>query len=99
VEILLYALGPLVVGWIIWAVIQAAAAAPGNELAKKFAGMGNLIGKTRQEIEAVVGPPQSFSATGDGEFLLQWMANTYHICLIFDAEGRCQGITSEVNVA
>jgi hypothetical protein len=81
-------------GLILFAVISALVRAPGNLLQKKFGSLGQLPGKTREEIIAVVGPPNSVSAAGDGKTLLQWMAPGYHVALLFEGEA-CLGITHE----
>jgi hypothetical protein len=68
-------------------------------MARRFSAMGTLAGRTRAEIEAVVGPPQSFSSLGPGQQLLQWQhidaGGGYHIALVFDDHGVCGGVTHE----
>lgn len=68
--------------------------APGRALQQKFVSLGTIKGKTRIEIEAVVGAPNSISAAAGGMVLCQWMAVGYHIALLFDGD-ICQGITHE----
>jgi hypothetical protein len=68
--------------------------APGRALAKKFGALGNLQGRTKQEIVASVGRPTSFSALTGNQTLLQWQATGFHIALIFDGE-ICGGVTHE----
>ena len=65
----------------------------GKALAAKFGALGNLVGRSEEEIVAAVGPPNSRSSLATGQ-LLQWQRTGYHIALIFDA-GRCGGITHE----
>lgn len=71
---------------------------PGKALQQKFASIGVVQGKTRREIEKIVGPPNAVSAAGTDSVLCQWMATGYHIALLFDANGKCQGITHEAVV-
>ena len=76
------------IGWLV--------KAPGRALQQKFISLGNFQGQTRKQIEAVVGPPNSISAVGNGT-LCQWMATGYHIAVLFDGD-VCKGITHEVAV-
>ena len=71
---------------------------PGKALRQKFISIGVVQGKTRGEIEQIAGPPNSVSATGPHSVLCQWMATGYHIALLFDKHGICQGITHEAVV-
>ena len=70
-----------------------------SDIKGKFASLGVLQGKLKDEILAVVGPPSSVSAMNDGKSLLQWQhiseAGGYHIALLFDHEDICEGITHE----
>ncbi|MDG4857754.1 hypothetical protein P8605_06220 [Streptomyces sp. T-3] len=66
----------------------------GQKLAQGFAGLGNLAGRSKDEIIAVVGPYSSFSVAGPGQVLLQWQSDVYHIALLFE-EDVCVGITHE----
>ncbi|MFE9967529.1 hypothetical protein [Streptomyces sp. NPDC005525] len=66
----------------------------GRKLAQGFAGLGNLAGRSRDEIVAAVGPNSSFSIAGPGQVLLQWQSDVYHIALLFEGE-VCVGITHE----
>ena len=76
-----------------------AASASLSSIKSKFARLGTLTGRTKEEIIAAVGPPTSISGLLDGKTLLQWQhisqAGGYHIALRFDAEGRCEGVTHE----
>ena len=51
-----------------------------------------------QQIVAACGAPSSVSPAGDGGKLCQWIATSYHIALLFDANDVCTGITHEVKV-
>lgn len=70
-------------------------------LQKAFLSLGNVMGKTEEEVSAVVGPPNSRNAMAGG-YLLQWMATdvggAYHVSLMFGPDGRCQGIVGETAV-
>lgn len=74
----------------------------GKTLNERFVRIGTLAGRTREEIERVVGQPTSISAMADGA-LLQWMetragflsASSYHIALTFDNDGICTGVSHE----
>ena len=58
----------------------------GKELRRKFEALGELTGKTKQEIVAAVGSPSAISGTADGKTLCQWMKTGFHIALIFNGE-------------
>lgn len=46
-----------------------------------------MIGvKRKEDIIAVVEPPNAISSTSDGGQLLQWVSTGYHIVLKFDEE-------------
>lgn len=82
-------------GFILYAIITAIVKAPGQSLAGRFQSLGNMTGKTKDEIIAVVGPPNSSSAMADGGQLLQWLQAGYHIAIAFDANGIFVGIQHE----
>jgi hypothetical protein len=69
--------------------------APGRALKRRFVALGALNGKSRAEIERAAGPASQQTALPDGRTLLQWRATGYHIALIFDTRGRCDGVTHE----
>ncbi|HVF51803.1 MAG TPA: hypothetical protein VNA19_17095 [Pyrinomonadaceae bacterium] len=68
---------------------------PGRLLAQKFRSLGNMTGKTRAEIERVVGAPNSISAMGDGNVMCQWLVAGYHIAIAFEPNGKFIGIQHE----
>ena len=76
--------------------------APGKVLASKFASLGNMTGKTYEDIKKVVGVESSISrkAMDDGSVVTirQWMATGYHIVLLFDQNDNFIGISSETSV-
>jgi len=70
---------------------------PGKALANKFHELGNLIGKTKEEITVAVGPPQSITALGaigPGKTHVSWHVTGYHLILIFNND-ICEGIALE----
>lgn len=93
-----YWLGPLIGGIVLFALISSVGGAPGRFLQQKFQKLGELKGKTEEEIVAAVGTPQSVSADEDGGKILQWTAAGYHIVLVFDAKGKCAGVSHETQV-
>jgi hypothetical protein len=63
-------------------------------LPNKFAELGTLGGRTKDEIVLAVGEPTSVTFNvGDGD-LLQWITKNYHIALLFK-DDICLGITHE----
>ncbi|MEU0371200.1 hypothetical protein ABZ070_13220 [Streptomyces sp. NPDC006283] len=66
----------------------------GRRLAQGFASLGDLAGRSKDDISAVVGPHSSFSVAGPGQVLLQWQSDVYHIALLFEGD-VCVGITHE----
>jgi hypothetical protein len=69
--------------------------APGRSLRKRFIALGTLKGMKRREIVKAVGEPGTETPLPDGRTLLQWRATGYHIALVFEANGRCVGVTHE----
>lgn len=84
----------VIAGLVLFAIIAAFLRAPGNLLQQKFARLGQLPGKSKEEIISAVGPPNSISAAANGNTLLQWLAAGYQIALLFDGD-VCLGITHE----
>jgi hypothetical protein len=68
--------------------------APGRQLASKFGELGDLRGKSLDEIVQFVGQPNGVSAAESGT-VVQWMLTGYHIVLIFDDDGKCLGVSHE----
>ena len=67
-------------------------------LQNRFAQIGTLAGRTREEIISIVGKPNSISQPQLGITMLQWIKASaypggYHIALIFDQHGICGGVT------
>lgn len=87
--------GAVVVGGAINAALQQAnVTAPGRKLHKKFEDLGDMTGKTKQEIVDVVGPPSSVSELAGGKTLLQWQATGCHMAIRF-AGDVFDGITHD----
>ena len=61
--------------------------APGRELHARFNALGEMTGKSMQEITSLVGPANSMSQTSSG-VLLQWIVAGYHIAIQFDEQGN-----------
>lgn len=93
-DVILWFIGITVVGGIFFALQQKAVTQPGRALAGKFAALGTIAGRSKQEIIAAVGQPTSFSAMAANQTLLQWQATGYHIALSFTGE-VCDGVTHE----
>jgi hypothetical protein len=70
----------------------------GKELRRKFEALGELKGKTKQEIVAAVGPPNAVSSVAEGKTLCQWMKTGFDIGLIFNGE-ICEGISHMADVS
>lgn len=85
-------------GIIFYAIIQASVRASGVSLSKKFVSLGDLRGKTLDEIVSVVGEPNATTALGNGQVLKQWQATGYLIALLFDEKNICLGISSNISV-
>jgi hypothetical protein len=75
------------------------AATRGN-VRTRLVALGNVKGRTKEEILSALGPPRSVSATASGCQLLQWQkvsafTGSWHYALIFDTNGICGGITHQ----
>jgi hypothetical protein len=92
-NIALWIVGAFVIGGILAAIQQAAVTSPGRDLHAKFVALGNVVGKTRDEIVASVGEPTSISSIPGG-VLLQWQATGCHMALKFMGD-KCQGYTHQ----
>lgn len=73
---------------------RATANSSGKRLHAKFAGLGTLAGRTRDDIVAAVGPPCSVSPLAEGRVLLQWQASGCHMALMF-RDDTCQGVSHQ----
>lgn len=87
--------GAILGGLLLYGLINAAVKAPGIALAKKFASLGDLRGRSLDEIVRSVGPFQSRSqGQGEGHEIIQWLQSGYHISLLFQDE-VCEGVSHE----
>ncbi len=91
---ILFIIGPLIGGLILYAIMSALVRAPGALLRHKFEEVGTLRGQSLNTIVAIVGPPSARSVTASGKTLYQWMATGYHIALLFEGD-VCEGVTHE----
>jgi len=89
-------------GIILYAMMGAVVKAPGSLLATKFASLGDMSGKTYEEIKKVVGAENSISTTvndaGEVIKIRQWISTGYHITILFDSNDNFIGISSETKV-
>lgn len=69
--------------------------ASGRSLARSFARLGSMTGKTADQIISAVGSPNSRSSMALGKTLLQWQATGYHISILFDVNGVFEKVTHE----
>jgi len=91
---LLWIIGIFALSIIVFSLQQQSVTAPGRELHQKFVDLGNLQGKTKDEIISAVGQPSSISVAGPDQTLLQWQATGCHMALLFTGD-ICDGITHE----
>ena len=61
---------------------------PGRELHARFQSLGDMSGKTLDDVVSVVGPPSSGSSIAFGHTLLQWQATGCHVALLFDRNNQ-----------
>jgi hypothetical protein len=80
-----------------WWIISGKPAADARALQAKFHQLGTVAGKTRAEIEKVVGPAKSWVAIGDGRFTYSWNTQKYYVTLVFKGD-ICEGIQNEISV-
>lgn len=85
---------PVVLGVIVYWFITRSVTSPGRAMQRKFVSLGNMKGKSLNQIESVVGRHSSVSEIGNGKVLYQWMATGYHIAIQFD-KGICEKITHQ----
>ena len=61
---------------------------PGRELHARFKSLGDMSGKTLDDIVSVVGPPFASSSIAFGHTIIQWQATGCHVALLFDRDNR-----------
>lgn len=90
-ELFFIFIGVAVVGGVITSLVF-------NNKADKFVGMGDITGKSPDDIIAVVGSPSSISNIGPDQVLYQWIetssAGGYHYAIQFN-DGKCIGYTHQ----
>lgn len=69
--------------------------APGRELHARFLALGDMTGKTADEIIAAAGRPSSISSIAGNQTLLQWQATGCHVAMLFGPDGRFVKITHQ----
>jgi hypothetical protein len=60
----------------------------GRELHARFKSLGDMSGKTLDDVVSVVGPPSSGSSVAFGHTLLQWQETGCHVALLFDRNNQ-----------
>jgi hypothetical protein len=70
-----------------------------RRLKERFLKAGGLAGRARSDIIGVVGRPRRVSRAPFEGVLLEWSAadeaRAYIVVLMFDADGRCLGVSHE----
>ncbi len=98
----MYTVLPILGGLLLFALISVGVRASGMALQQKFVKLGNLQGKTYDEIVSACGLPKSqtsqVSTDGKPIQVRQWMATGYHIVLLFDENNICLGISHQASV-
>jgi hypothetical protein len=84
----------LIVGLLLYQIIKIGVLSSGLGLIKRFNAIGNMKGKTLEEITKVCGRPNS-THYGYGYILCQWYQTGYHIVLEFDNQKKFVRIKSE----
>lgn len=102
-SLLLFILIPIVVAGIVGGIKAMSSQSQVNDLNAKFISLGNLKGKTYEEIVEIVGPPKSNSVAGNTRVCV-WMtdiaagAPTYTVSLVF-RNGLCESLSEHSTAA
>ncbi len=56
----------------------------GSRLQQKFVSLGNMAGKTDEEIFTVAGKPNGIAHMGEGRYIYQWSDTGYNIAILFE---------------
>lgn len=93
-------IGGIVIGvlFIVMFILQFIDSFSGVRLQKRFVKLGNLKGLHYDYIVDKVGKPNAISNIQNSQIVAQWIANGYHIALIFDKNDICLGISSQTSV-
>lgn len=74
---------------------ESRAPSSGRELSLRLLALGDLRGKSADQLIEILGPPSSISSMAAGRTLVQWQRTSYHVALLFDARGQFVKITHE----
>jgi len=85
----------IIIGLVLYQVIKIGVVVPGLGLIKKFNNIGDMKGKTLEEIIKVCGQPSS-THYGYGYILCQWHETGYLIALKFDNQKNFISVSSEI---
>lgn len=93
-------IGGIITGllFIVMFILQFIDSFSGVRLQKKFINLGNLKGLHYDYIVDEVGKPNAISNIKNNQIVAQWIANGYHIALIFDKNDVCLGISSQTMI-
>lgn len=83
----------ILIGGVMLAVVLSGSGS--RQLQQRFIEMGELQGKTLDEILIKVGQPNLMTAAQDGK-IYQWKRPKYRIALLFDKNNICKGVTHEM---
>ena len=89
-----YLLGLALLTAVVMAVVYSAAAAPGKQLAGRVRSLGHLIGKSRAEITAALGPHNAMQGIDEGKIIYTWARTGYFVTMRFK-DDICEGIVAE----
>lgn len=94
-------IGFVCLGAFIGIVINNLQKVPGKMLQQDFVALGNLQGKTLDEIKEKVGAPNAIQSctvadTGKNGSLCTWAKLPYSITLLFDESNVCLGVNKEI---
>jgi hypothetical protein len=66
-------------------------------VAARLGALGDLRASTKPELVAAVGAPDGQAALASGGEVLDWRAPGFELTVMFDARGRCVGISRLVS--
>lgn len=79
------------------AVLFFARSIPKAQLNNAFVKLGDMRGKSKEDIIAAVGQPKGISNHDDGSKTLAWHAGGYHMVLLFDKDDKMVKIQNEIH--
>jgi hypothetical protein len=62
-------------------------------VASRFGALGDLRTRTKAELLGAVGAPRARAGLAGGGEVLDWRAGALHVVVMFDAAGRCVGVS------